>query len=136
MDEATELRAGDDVAVLACGPYPVAFALEAAAELERDGVHARVLDVHTLAPLDEPAVVAAATETSGIVTVEEHCAAGGLFAAVAETTATFAPCRIVPVAAPRALVDVVGSHEALLAEVGIGPAAIAAAARAVLGGGA
>ena len=77
------MRQGADVAIVATGVM-VSRALEAADDLAARGVFARVLNVSTIKPLDESAILAAARETRGIVTVEEGMAEGGLGAAVAE----------------------------------------------------
>jgi transketolase len=61
--------------------------LEAADRLRTDGIHARVLSMHTIAPLDAEAVASAVTETGAIVTVEEHSTVGGLGSAVADVLA-------------------------------------------------
>ena len=79
-------RDGGDIAVIACGCL-VAEALAAAEELSEQGVSVRVLNMHTIKPLDEDAILAAAAETRGIVTAEEHHLAGGLGGAVAELLA-------------------------------------------------
>lgn len=80
---ATMLRDGDDVSFLAVGTL-VSRCLEAAERLEREGIAAQVVDHHTIKPLDERAVVAAAEKTGAVVTAEEHTVIGGLGAAVAE----------------------------------------------------
>ena len=72
-------------------------ALAAAKLLEAEGISARVLDMHTVKPLDEAAVVAAAKETGCIVTAEEHNVLGGLGGAVAECVATEWPVPVVRV---------------------------------------
>ena len=78
------LRNGSDLTIITCGQC-VADALIAANRLESEGIHARVLDMFTLKPLDVNAVKAASRETRLIVTVENAAAAGGLGGAVAET---------------------------------------------------
>jgi len=70
-------RQGKDVTILSTG-HMLAYVLEAADRLAAEGVSARVLDVQTIKPLDEEAVLAAAKETGAIVTVEEHTIVGGL----------------------------------------------------------
>ncbi len=75
-------RAGTDATVVAAGTM-VSRALAAAAELAAEGIDVRVLDAAWIAPFDRDAVVAAATETAGIVTAEEAVVSGGLGAAVA-----------------------------------------------------
>lgn len=77
------LRDGNDVAILATGIL-VNDALEVSEELEKEGIQARVLDILTIKPLDEEAVLLAAKETGAIVTVEDANIIGGLGGAVAE----------------------------------------------------
>ena len=89
LGKATRLAEGSDVAVIACGAL-VAQALDAAAALAEQGVRARVLNMSTIKPLDEDAILAAA-ETRGIVTAEEHHLTGGLGGAVAELLAVTRP---------------------------------------------
>ena len=80
------IRDGSDVTIIACGTM-VDYALEAHAKLKKDGISARVVDMHTLKPLDEKLVIKCAKETKAIITAEEHSVIGGLGAAVAETIA-------------------------------------------------
>ncbi len=93
VGEAELMRDGKDVTVIACGCL-VAPALEAADELSEQGVHVRVLNFHTIKPLDHAAILAAAAETRGIVTAEEHHLTGGLGGAVAELVAQENPTRM------------------------------------------
>jgi transketolase len=128
LGRATELAGGDDVAILATGPHPVRMALEAAARLAGSGVAARVLDMHTVKPLDEEAVVAAARATAGIVTVEDHLVLGGLGGAVSEVVATEHPCRVLRIGVPDGYRDEVGDERHLLRRAGVDPDRIVAAA--------
>lgn len=84
MGRIRTVREGGDVTILGIGAI-VAEALSAAETLAGQGIEARVLAVHSLKPFDGEAVIAAARETGGIVTVEEHNILGGLASAVAET---------------------------------------------------
>ncbi len=93
IGRANQLRDGDDLTIIANG-LMVAIALDAAAELADAGVSARVLDMHTVKPIDEPAVAAAARETRAIVVAEEHSANGGLGNAVAVAVSKNAPVPI------------------------------------------
>jgi len=86
LGKANQLRDGGDVTIIAYG-LMVAAALEAAAELADDGVEARVLDMHTVKPLDEEAVEQAARETGAVVTAEEHLLNGGMGSEVARVVA-------------------------------------------------
>ena len=83
IGKAAKLRDGDDITLIANGVL-VTRALEAADLLAREGVEARVLNMSTVRPLDKEAVLAAAAETGGIVTAEEHTVHGGMGSAVAE----------------------------------------------------
>lgn len=77
------LKDGSDVTIIACG-LMVQKALEAAKALETEGILARVVDMHTIKPLDKELIIRSAEKTGAIVTVEEHNVIGGLGAAVAE----------------------------------------------------
>ena len=90
IGQAETLREGRDVAIIACGVM-VSRALEAAEALASAGVQARVVNMASIAPLDEDAIRAAA-DLGAIVTVEEHSVRGGLGGAVAEVTVTYRPC--------------------------------------------
>jgi transketolase len=90
IGKAAHLRDGGDVTLIANGVL-VSRTLEAAEKLAKEGVQARVLNMSTVRPLDKEAVLAAATETGGIVTAEEHTVFGGLGSAVAEVVVTTHP---------------------------------------------
>src|SRR4029453_3283371 len=126
---AVQLRPGSDVTIAAAGTA-VARALDAAALLHSVGVDARVLAMPTIKPLDGDALLAAAEETAGIVTVEEALTSG-LGGAVAEYLAPRrpTPLRFVGVADSFAPT---GSAEWLLDHFGISAGGIAASARSIL----
>ncbi len=90
------LREGNDVAIIATG-LPVANCLEAAELLAADGIHAKVINIHTIKPLDEELVIAAAKETGKVVTVEEHSVIGGLGSAVCDVLSEHAPTRVMKI---------------------------------------
>ncbi len=90
LGKAVIMRQGKDATVIAVG-IMVAKALEAANILARQGIDCRVINIHTLKPLDEAAVVKAASETGAIVVAEEHLAQGGLGSRVAQTVAKEKP---------------------------------------------
>ena len=90
IGKATTLVEGSDVAVIACG-LQVWEALKAAEQLEAEKISARVINMHTLKPLDRTTVLAAARETGAIVTAEDHQLHGGLGSAVAEYLAETEP---------------------------------------------
>ncbi|GIO16242.1 transketolase [Cohnella xylanilytica] len=83
IGKAVTMREGTDLTIVAAGET-VRVALDAAEALAEEGVSCRVLNMHTIKPLDEEAIVRAATETGHLITVEEHSIHGGLGAAVAE----------------------------------------------------
>jgi transketolase len=88
-----ELKAGKDVAIVATG-IMVAEAMKAAEELAAEGIDARVIDIHTIKPLDEEIIIKAAEECGKIVTAEEHSIIGGLGSAVAEVVVKNCPCKM------------------------------------------
>lgn len=90
------LRDGKDVTIVASG-LPVSACLEAAAKLAADGIDAKVINIHTIKPLDEELIVAAAKETGKVVTVEEHSVIGGLGSAVCDCLSQKAPTRVMKI---------------------------------------
>ena len=87
------LKEGKDMTIIATG-LCVSESLEAAKMLAADGIDARVINIHTIKPLDEELVVKAAKETSRIFTVEEHSIIGGLGSAVCDTLSAQAPTKV------------------------------------------
>lgn len=90
------LREGKDVTIIATG-LPVNNCLEAAEKLAADGIDAKVINIHTIKPLDEELVAAAARETGKVVTVEEHSVIGGLGSAVCDVICEKAPARVLKI---------------------------------------
>ena len=90
------LRDGKDVTIVATGAM-VSNSLEAAEKLAADGIEAKVINIHTIKPLDKELVVAAAKETGKVVTVEEHSVIGGLGSAVCDTLAQKAPTQVMKI---------------------------------------
>lgn len=86
IGKAVTVREGQDIAVIACG-IAVMAAVKAARKLEKEGISVRIIDMHTIKPLDAEAILKAAREIGAIITVEEHNIIGGLGGAVAETIA-------------------------------------------------
>lgn len=87
------LREGKDVTIVATG-LEVAYALEAAQLLEKDDIQAKVINIHTIKPLDEELILACAKETGKIVTVEEHSVIGGLGSAVCDVLSEKLPTPV------------------------------------------
>jgi transketolase len=90
IGKANVVREGSDLTIIGCG-IMVASALDAAAELAGEGIEARVLDMHTIRPMDEEAIAAAARETGAIVSAEEHLLQGGMGSNIARIVATNHP---------------------------------------------
>ena len=93
MGKGIVLREGKDLTIVANG-LCVAASLEAAEKLAADGIDAKVINIHTIKPLDEELIVAAAKETGKVVTVEEHSIIGGLGGAVCECLSEKAPVPV------------------------------------------
>ncbi len=90
------LREGKDLTIVATG-LEVAESLEAAEKLAADGIDAKVINIHTIKPLDKELIVAAAKETGKVVTVEEHSVIGGLGSAVCDVLAEEAPTKVLKI---------------------------------------
>ena len=96
IGKAVTFREGNDVTIIATG-LCVSESLAAAEKLEADGISAEVINVHTIKPLDEAAVIKAAAKTGKIVTVEEHSIIGGLGSAVCDVVAEKAPAKVMKI---------------------------------------
>ena len=90
------LKDGTDVTLVASG-LTVNSAIEAAEMLEKDGIHARVINIHTIKPLDEEIIIQAAKETGKIVTIEEHSIIGGLGSAVCDCLCENYPAKVLKI---------------------------------------
>lgn len=121
------LRDGTDVTIIATG-MNVQMALKAAELLAAEGISARVIDMHTIKPLDEELVLQAARETGAIVTAEEHNVKGGLGAAVCEAVMQKEPVPVV-LHGVRDCFGRSGLPEELLEEYGLTAQALAASVR-------
>jgi transketolase len=126
-------RAGvAEVAILACGPYPVLAALGAADLLAARGIAASVHNVHTPHPLDVAGVLAATEPAAAVVTVEEHWRTGGLGSAIAEVLSEHAPRRLARIGVPDTFATRVGDQHDLLDHYGITDTRVADAALRLL----
>jgi transketolase len=121
---------GRDVAIIACGLL-VAQALLAQSKLEENGISARVLDMHTIKPLDDGAVAQAARECGAIVTAEEHLLDGGLGSQVARAVAKSTPVPMEFVGIRNTYAES-GTPDQLMEKYGLTAANILSAVRAVL----
>lgn len=93
IGKGVEVKGGTDATIVATG-LMVEMALKAAEMLKADGIDARVINIHTIKPIDEEIITKAAKETGAIVTAEEHYIMGGLGSAVAEVVCANAPCPV------------------------------------------
>jgi transketolase len=125
IGKAITVREGSNVTIISTGSM-LKTALEAADILVARGIHARVLSMHTVQPLDKEAVLAAARETALIATIEDHSAVGGLYSAIISALPRGAiPC--LKFAIPNDMQSVVGSQSSLLELAGLTAPAIARA---------
>jgi transketolase len=133
MGRARRVRDGSAATVICIGAI-LSEALKAAEALARDGIEIRVVGVHTLKPLDQDEIIAAARETGGIVTLEEHSIIGGLGGAVAETLldAGCAPGFFRRMGLKDVYPSVVGDQDFLRTEYGMDAAAVEATLRGAL----
>ena len=96
LGKGVELTSGNDVAIVATGLL-VYEAVKAAETLKAEGINARVINIHTIKPLDEEIVIKAAKETGLVVTCEEHSVIGGLGSAVCDVLAEKCPTKVVKI---------------------------------------
>lgn len=130
IGKANTIKEGNDITLIATG-IMVAEAMDAAEILEKEGVSVRIIDMHTIKPLDEAAVIKAAKETKGIVTVEEHSIIGGLGSAVAEVIVENHPTKMKRVGVLDTFGES-GSPEELLVKYKLKAADIVKAAKEIL----
>ena len=130
MDKATVLKEGADAAIIACGEM-VRPAMEAAELLEKEGIHAAVLDMYCVKPLDSEAVIKAAGQAKVVVTVEEHAPFGGLGSMVAQVVSANCPRKVVNIALPDAPV-ITGTSKEVFDYYGMNAEGIAKAVKEAL----
>lgn len=132
IGRAVTLMPGGDVTIIAVGPLPVSIALDAGRQLAQRGVGARVINLHTVRPIDQEVILLAADETAGIVTVEDHVVTGGLGGAVCEIVCMGRPCPVRRFGVQDGSTDSVGNEEELLAEAGVTSGNIVSTALAIV----
>lgn len=130
IGKAVTLRPGGDLAIITCG-LMVSRSLEAASILAQEGIEARVIDMHTIKPLDEAAVIQAARETGALVTVEEHSTIGGLAGAVCEFVSGSCPVPVQQVGIPDCFAET-GPYQQIMDRYGLSINHILAATRETL----
>jgi transketolase len=121
LGKAIQLRDGNDLTIISTGGM-LSTALDTAKQLDVRGISSRVLSMHTLKPLDEDAIAAAACETGAILTLEEHSRIGGLGSAVAEVFAEMEGVHVPfrRIGLPPGFAPLAGSQEYLRAAHGLG----------------
>lgn len=110
MDQAIEVAKGSDAVIIACGEM-VRPSLDALALLKKQGISAGLLDMYCVKPIDESAVIKAASAASLVVTVEEHAPYGGLGSMVSQIVGRVCPRRVVSLSLPDAPVITGTSRE-------------------------
>jgi len=130
IGQALTHRPGADVTLVGTG-LMLSRCIEAAEVLAGEGIDARVVEVHTIKPLDEAVIRAAAAETGALVTAEEHSVVGGLGGAVVEALAETCPVPVARVGI-RDTFATSGPYPELLEHLGLTAGAVAAAARRVV----
>ncbi len=132
IGKARQLLEGDDVSIIATG-HMVWEALQAAEMLKNKGISARVIDMHTIKPIDKEAILNAARQTGGIVTAEEHQVHGGLGSAVAEVLVQQHPVPVKMIGMPDRFGES-GNPEELMDKYGLRAKNISEAALSLLRG--
>ncbi len=130
IGKAQTLVEGDAISLIACG-HMVWISLQAAAQLKEEGISVEVINMHTIKPLDEAAIIATAKKTGRVVTAEEHMRNGGLGDAVAQVLGQNLPCPHEYVAVNDTFGES-GKPEELLEKYGLGVADVVKACKAVL----
>ncbi|MEM3396554.1 MAG: transketolase family protein [Thermoplasmata archaeon] len=130
VGEAQVLLDGSDVTIIATGSM-VSTALQASNELKNHGISARVINIHTIKPIDIKTIVKCARETKGIVTVEEHTVSTGLGAAVAEVVSEHYPTFVKRVGVPDTFGES-GEPEPLLKKYGLSVESIVRKAKSIV----
>ena len=130
IGKAIELTEGGDVTIIATG-LMVSEAIRAQEALQGEGIGVRVIDIHTIKPLDRDAIARAASETGAIVVAEEHLVDGGLGVRVAQVVAETPPCLMEFVGVKNRYAES-GSPEQLLDKYGLVARDVIAAVRRAL----
>jgi len=130
MDKATVVAKGDDVLIVACGEM-VRPAADAAGLLKEQGIHAEVMDMYCVKPLDKEGLLEAVGKVKAVVTVEEHAPFGGLGSMVSQAIAASCPKKVVNLALPDAPV-ITGTSKEVFDYYGLNAEGIAKAAREAL----
>lgn len=117
IGKGVQLKDGEDITIIATG-YMVHKAMEAAEELKNKGISARIINMHTIKPIDKALIIKCAKETGAIITVEEHNVIGGLGSAVAEVIGSECPVPIEFIGVQDTFTET-GDYEMLLEKYGL-----------------
>ena len=128
--EAVKLTDGNDLAIVATGTM-VHKALEASEILKKEGIDARVINIHTIKPLDEKTIINTAKETGAVISVEEHSIFGGLGGAIAEVLGEYYPVPMKKLGV-RDVFGESGEYDELLKKFGLTTLNIVTSAREIL----
>ena len=128
--EAVKLTDGNDLAIIATGTM-VHKALEASAILKKEGINARVINIHTIKPLDEKTIIKTAKETGAIISVEEHSIFGGLGGAISEVLGEHYPVHM-KIIGVKDVFGESGEYDELLKKFGLTTLNIVTSAREIL----
>ncbi|MGP1586719.1 MAG: transketolase family protein [Treponemataceae bacterium] len=132
LGKAVKMHEGTDLTIIACGAC-VWRAREAAKILESEGIQARVLNMHTIKPIDKEAIEQAVKDTKRIITVEDHNTMGGLGSAVGDEMAQLGkPCLLRKLGVPDCF-SVIGLHEDLMSHYGYDTNGIVETAHQIMG---
>jgi transketolase len=131
LGKAATMREGSDLSIIAIGSM-VHFSLEAAKLLAKEGVDAEVINVHTIKPLDDDAIIKTAKKTGSVLTVEQHQVAGGLGGAVTELLSETVPTLTYRMGVQDTFSETARTYKELLVHHGLMPEDIASTAQALL----
>jgi len=131
LGKGSVVRQGRDVTIFANG-HMLSRSIEAATKLDARGIDARVVNIHTIKPLDTQLVKQCAADTGAVVTAEEHLIAGGMGSAIAEVLAAQTPTPVEMVGIRDTFAETALDHESLLDKYGMSVDDIAGAARKVM----
>ncbi len=131
IGKATTIKDGNDITIVAAGSPAVQNSFIAANELDKEGIHVRVIDLASVKPIDTETIVRAAEETAGIVTVEDHNIVGGIGGAVAEVISEERPTFLKRVGMPD-IYSAIGPEQQLWTRYGLDPVSLGRTVREFL----
>ena len=131
IGKAITVRSGNDATIISCG-MTLGYAMDAANELSSLGIEVSVIDMHTIKPIDRPAVLSSIAATGNIVTIENHFITNGLGSAVSEIIAEAGmPCRLIRLGIPDTF-TCNGSDEQLCKKYGVSTEAVVSAVKGLM----